>query len=98
MTDDAILHDEKVYARAKIAARGVDISADYITRLCKGGLIDAIFANGMWYANEPSLKKYLATREKEKSEWRNVQARLRREEQAAAGFAATPPLAPGIVA
>ena len=69
------------YVRSRDAARAVHLSADYVSRLAKRGLIDGRLIDGHWYISELSLAAFLAVQEREKELWRARLSELRRDEQ-----------------
>lgn len=48
------------YVPAKAAAPGAGISADYITKLCRKGEVNAVVVGTTWYVDEASLADFVA--------------------------------------
>lgn len=51
------------YVTAKAAAPGAGISADYITKLCRRGEVNAVVVGTTWYVDEASLAGFVARKE-----------------------------------
>ena len=73
------------YVRSRDAARLVQLAADYVSRLARENLIDGRQVAGLWFVNLASLKSFIAEQDRQKEIWRQQLARIRREEQLAAG-------------
>ena len=73
------------YLRSRDAARLVQLAPDYVSRLARENLIDGRQVAGLWFVNLASLKSFIAEQERQKEIWRAELARIRREEQLAAG-------------
>jgi hypothetical protein len=73
------------YVRSRDAARLVQLAPDYVSRLAREQLIDGRQVDGLWFVNLASLKSFIATQDRQKEIWRAELARIRREEQLAAG-------------
>jgi hypothetical protein len=73
------------YVRSRDAARAVGLVADYVSRLARENLIEGRQVAGLWFVSLTSLKAFLAEQERQKEIWRTELARIRREEQLAAG-------------
>lgn len=84
--DSEIIVDGVSYIPSKDAATRVALNADYISRFCRGGLVQCTQVGGMWYVNEDSLRLFIKKQELQKREWRKTQAQRRRSEQAQAGM------------
>ena len=85
MSERSIHIDGVTYLRSRDAARIVHLAPDYISRLARAGLIEGRLMNGLWFVTLPSLQKFIADQERQKEIWRAELARIRREEQIAAG-------------
>jgi hypothetical protein len=77
------------YVHTKIAAKNVGVTPDYISKLARWGRIRGKLIGRAWHVSEPSLKAYLATQHLQRQAWKKKLAKLRTQEQIAAGFAAT---------
>jgi len=64
------------------AALGVDISADYIGRLCRQGVVHGRLDAGQWYVNPSSLAAWRADQLRRKNQQREKTRSLRKEERA----------------
>ena len=73
------------YLRSRDAARLVQLAGDYVSRLARENLIDGRQVDGLWFVNVASLKHFITEQERQKEIWRAELARIRREEQIAAG-------------
>ena len=54
------------FVPVKDAAQGVEISADYIGRLCRKGVVHGRLENSEWYVNPTSLAAWLADQTRRK--------------------------------
>src|SRR3989344_2233503 len=88
MKAKAHILDGKKYVSAKVAGAAVDITPNYVKRLCREGHVDARVVDGTWYVNEASLKTLITKKEGRKREWRERQAEQRRGEQIESGVQA----------
>jgi hypothetical protein len=78
------------YLRSRDAARLVQLAPDYVSRLARENLIDGRQVDGLWFVNTASLKSFIRTQDRQKEIWRAELARIRREEQLAAGHPSAP--------
>jgi hypothetical protein len=53
MSERSINNDGTQYIRSRDAARIVQLAADYISRLARGGLIEGRIVNGLWFVTFP---------------------------------------------
>lgn len=73
------------YVRSRDAARIVDLAPDYISSLARAGFINGHIVSNVWFVNLASLRNFVTEQERQKQQWRARLAKLRREEQRAAG-------------
>jgi len=85
MSERSIIIAGVTYLRSRDAARVVQLAPDYVSRLARENLIDGRQVAGLWFVNLASLKSFIAEQERLKEIWRAELARIRREEQLAAG-------------
>jgi hypothetical protein len=85
MSDRKISVAGVAYVRSRDAARSVQLAPDYVSRLARENLIDGRQVGGLWFVSLTSLKAFIANQERQKEIWRSELARIRREEQLAAG-------------
>ena len=85
MSERTISIEGVTYLRSRDAARIVQLAADYVSRLARENLIDGRQVEGLWFVSLASLKDFIAEQERQKEIWRAELARIRREEQLAAG-------------
>ena len=57
--DGAIYKNGIRYVPVKTAAKAVDLVPDYVSRMCREGLVRGIRIAGVWYVNESSLKEFI---------------------------------------
>ena len=50
--------DGKNYVKAKVLARNLGYTGDYVGQLCRAGKVDAQLVGRSWYVNEESLKEH----------------------------------------
>lgn len=67
------------YITAKAAAPGAGISADYITKLCRKGEVNAVVVGTTWYVDEASLAEFVARKEAAKKVRAELNARQLKE-------------------
>ncbi|MFZ2555529.1 MAG: hypothetical protein WAZ27_02985 [Minisyncoccia bacterium] len=74
------------YIPASRAAKQSFVTADYVTKLCRAGLVPGKRENGLWLVDYSFLRAYLSEKAAGKEVWKQRQAERRRAEQRAAGF------------
>jgi hypothetical protein len=85
MSERSITLAGVTYLRSRDAARIVQLAPDYVSRLARENLIEGRQVEGFWFVSLASLKSFIAEQERQKEIWRAELARIRREEQRAAG-------------
>jgi len=60
MTTFELIQDGIRYVPSKVAAKIVDLSPDYISRMCREGQVVGVWHKGAWYVEEKSLAATLA--------------------------------------
>ena len=73
------------YVPSRDAARLVGLTADYISRLARVGLIAGLLDDGVWFVSLDSLRAFMAEQDRQKELRRAQLAAQRREEQRLAG-------------
>jgi len=68
MSPDTLVQNGISYVTAKAAAPAAGISADYITKLCRKGDVNAVVVGSTWYVDEASLADFVARKEAAKRE------------------------------
>lgn len=89
MSSPKITIDGVAYVRSRDAARCVGLAPDYVSSLARGGLIDGRRFKNLWFVKVASLRAFMAYQERQRVEWRAHLAKLRRDEQRAAGHPST---------
>ncbi len=79
------------FVSVRDAATGVEISADYISRLCRKGVVHGRLEGREWYVNPASLSEWRANQARRKDALRERTRELRKEERAN-GHAVTSPI------
>lgn len=92
---DTIFENGKEYVRVKAAASLVGISADYITKLCRSGVVGGLRTKGGWFVDQTSLTTFVAAQDKEKEERRKQQASELRQMQPRAEVVGSPQMTGG---
>ena len=85
MSSRKVVINGVVYVRSRDAAHVVNLAADYISRLARTGVVAGQLTENVWFVNLASLNDFIANQERQKQLWRAHLAKLRREEQRAAG-------------
>jgi hypothetical protein len=85
MSSRTLLINGVEYVRSRDAARRVGLVADYVSRLARENLIEGRQVEGLWFVTLPSLRAFVTSQDRQKEIWRQELARIRREEQLAAG-------------
>lgn len=84
MTAHEFFQDGIRYVPSRVAAKSVDLAPDYISRMCREGLVLATWNRGAWYVNEKSLTDVLAARRLKQDEHALAQSEsLKREREQA---------------
>lgn len=83
-----------MYVPCKAAGKRVNLSADYIARFCREGLVRAIRYAGAWYVDENSLATYLAEQERQREVYLWKLSAEAKEEAERAKFSAAQMIAP----
>lgn len=68
MDSASLVRNGITYITAKAAAPAVGITADYITKLCRKGAIDALLVGNTWYVDQASVAAFVAHKEATKKE------------------------------
>jgi len=79
MASAPLLKNGIAYVTARTAAPGAGISADYITKLCRKGEVDAVPVGNTWYVNEASLAAFVARKEAAKKAQAELNAQQLKE-------------------
>ena len=69
MSSEPLIRNGITYVTAKAAAPAAGISADYITKLCRKGEVDAVVVGTTWHVNEASLAEFVSRKESAKKAW-----------------------------
>ena len=82
MSAQEFFQDSIRYVPSKVAAKSADLTADYISRMCREGHVLSTWHQGVWYVNEKSLTDVLAARRAKHEELARAQSEaLKRERE-----------------
>jgi len=65
MEHNEIFRNGLRYVPSKVAARSAGLVPDYVSRMCRAGLVEAVRHAGIWFVNEESLSRFLSEQAKE---------------------------------
>jgi hypothetical protein len=85
MSSRKVIIDGMTYVRSRDAARTVSLAPDYVSRLARAGVVVGKLIQGLWFVNLNSLRAFTVEQDRQKELWRAHLAKLRRQEQRAAG-------------
>ncbi len=80
MKRNEIIIDGIRYVPSRTAAQSVNLVPDYVTRLCRLGLVRGKRSQGVWYVDERSLRTFVEVKQQHlKEAWRRQSELLKQE-------------------